>query len=490
MKEHYDLVVIGGGPAGTPVAMEVAKLDPNKSIALIDSLGELGGECLFQGCIPSKILEASAKHIQELQNLSDFGIELQEKHYALVWEKIKQRKREILQRRTKAAKDVAEGIGNIEIIKAQASFCSKNTIEIVLEDNTSLEITFDKAVIATGSKAYIPTYKGDGVSEIITNVEFFANMELPKDLSIIGGGAIAIEFAQILAAFGVEINLFIRDDMILKNIDTKASDIILKKLEENPKINLLFETSIEAINRQNDQLEITYIQNGVKKRLLSTKILSAAGRVANISHLNLEKAGVEYVKKGIVVTKALQTTNKNIFANGDVVANFPKFAHTAQYASHLLAQNIFLEHNFFKPDFSKNSWVLFSMPNIASAGLSAEEAKKQNLDVIVDSFSFNVEAKSQIEEEDYGYVEYVVERSSKKILGITIVHEEANAIAGEAALIVAKQMNLRELIDTIHPHPTLSEAFVMLAKQMMGKIMLQKLQNPFMQSLLRLERLI
>ncbi len=490
MKNHYDMIVIGAGPAGTPVAIEVAKLDSTKSIALIDSLGELGGECLFQGCIPSKIMEASAKHIKELNSLSSFGIEINSNHYQLVWEKIKQRKDEILYKRSKAAKELAKSVNNIDIIKGFAKFNSKNTIEVLQENQSSFEITFDKAVIATGSKAFVPPYKGDAVDEIITNVEFFAKMELPKSMSIIGGGAIAIEFAQILSAFGVEINLFVRGNTILKNIDKKARDLIFKKLQSDTNINIFTDSVIEAVNHKDSEIEVTYLQNGTKKSLSSQKVLSAAGRVPNISGLNLESAEVKYSKKGITVNSALQTTNKDIFANGDVVENFPKFAHTAQYTSHLLAQNIFLEHNFFKPDFSKNSWVLFSMPNVASAGLTYNKAKKRGIDITVDSFAFDTEAKSQIEMEDYGYLEFVVETKSKRVIGITIVHKEANAIVGEAALIVAKQLTLKELIDTIHPHPTLGESFVLLAKQMMGKTVIEKLDNPVIQTLLKIERWI
>jgi len=490
MKKEYDLVIIGAGPAGTPVAVEVAKLESTKSVALIDTLGELGGECLFQGCIPSKILEASAKHIKELDYLVDFGVDLQQKHYTLVWEKIKQRKEQILATRTKAAKELAQSVGNIDIIKGVASFVSPNTIEVILEDKRKATVSFEKAVIATGSKTFIPTYKGDATDEIISNVEFFAAMELPKSLSIIGTGAIAIEFAQILSALGVKIHLFARGDKILKNIDPKATAIIFQRLQDDANIDLIMNATIDMINHKEDLLEISYTQKNSSKTLLCHKILSATGRVANIDHLHLEKAGVTYSKKGIITTPHLQTTNKNIFANGDVVENFPKFAHTAQYASHLLAQNIFLEHNFFHPDFSKNSWVLFSMPNIAVAGISKTEAKEKNIEIDVDTFFFQTEAKSQIEEEDFGYLEFIVKKNTQQVIGITIVHEEANAIAGEAALIVAKKLTLKELIDTIHPHPTISESFVMLAKQMMSKIMLKKLQSPLVQSLLKLERLI
>jgi len=490
MEKVYDLVVIGAGPGGTPVAMESAKLDSKKSIALIDTLGELGGECLFQGCIPSKILEASAQHIKELEQLLDFGIELQEKHYNLVWEKIKQRKEEILRRRTAAAKEFAQSSGNIDILKGYASFVSPQSIELRKEDGSVSIIKFEKALIATGSKTFTPRYSGNAADAIMNNVEFFAKMELPKSLSIIGSGAIAIEFAQILSALGVEINLFIRGAKILKNIDSKASDIVLEKMRKDANIHLFFNANIESIEHKEELLEITYLQDGVSKSLLCQKVLSATGRIANIEGLHLQKAGVEYSKRGIITTEALQTSNKNIFANGDVVENFPKFAHTAQYAAHLIAQNLFLQHNFFQPDFSKNSWVLFSMPNIATAGRTEAEATSAGIETICDRFFFNSEAKSQIEEQESGYLEFVVQKSTQQIIGITIVHSEAHAIAGEAALIVAKKLTLKELIDTIHPHPTTSESFVMLAKQMMGAIMLEKLENPFVQFLLKLERLI
>jgi len=489
IKKTYDLVIIGAGPAGTPIAIEYAKLNNTKSIALIDVLGELGGECLFQGCIPSKILEASAKHIKKLKSLKEFGIELNSTSYELIWQKIKDKKEKILTKRTKMAKELAQSLGNIDIIKGFAEFTSKNSLKIIMKNENRI-IEFKKTVIATGSKEKIATYKGNGVGEIITNSKFFYDMYLPKSLSIIGSGAIAIEFSQILSSLGVKINLFVRGEKILKNIESEASEFLQKKLQNSDNINLLLNANIQKINYKDNILEISYNQKGELKTLLSEKILSAIGREPNITKLNLEKAGVDYNNRGIVTTNSLQTTNKNIFANGDVVANFPKFAHTAQYTAHIIAQNLFLEHNFFTPDFSKNSWVLFSMPNIAMAGINENEAKKQNIDVIVDKFEFSTEAKSQIENDDFGYLKFVVEKKSKKIIGISILHNEANTIAGEASLIIAKKVTLKELIDTIHPHPTISEAFVMLAKKMMGEIMLKKLQNPIVKTLLEIERFL
>jgi len=484
ISENYDLVIIGGGPAGTPVAIEYAKLHQDKNIALIDALGELGGECLFQGCIPSKIMEASARQITLLDELKEFGIALEDKHYNLIWGKIKQNKDEILNRRTNAAKDTVNSLNNIDLIKAEASFINES--QILLEKGKV--ITFQKAVIATGSKSFIPEYEGDGVDEIITNSDFFAKMELPNSLSVIGSGAVAVEFSQILASLGVKINMFVRGSTILKNVDVEAREIIENALENNANINVIKNAQIQKVDKEKGQLRISYIQNNTTHQVVCEKLLSAAGRIANIDSLCLEKAGVSFDKKGIIVDKHLQTSNKNIYANGDVAQNFPKFAHTAQYGAHTISQNLFLDHNLFSIDFDKNSWVLFSSPNVASAGLSEDEAKQRGIEVITDTFDFATEAKSQILKEDFGFVKFVVEKSSHVIVGITIVHEQAHSLGGEAALIVSSKLKLKDLINSIHPHPTISESFVMLSKQMMGAIMVEKLKNPLLKTLLDIER--
>lgn len=485
--KHYDLVVIGAGPGGTPVAIEYAKLNKNKSILLIDGLGKLGGECLFQGCIPSKIIEASSHYISMLQQSKEFGIEIKDSHYQIIWEKIKNRKETILDKRNNAAKDILGGLENITFIQANASFSSKNSIKMTFE-NGEENITFSKAVIATGSHSFIPHYEGNGVNEIWTNSDFFAKMQLPQSLSIIGSGAIAVEFAMFLATLGVRINIFSRKSKVLLNLDSEASDYLTQKLQNNPNINLLLESHIKSVDFEDDNFTLHYMQKGEEKTLSSQQVLSAAGRVANIDSLALEVAGVKATNKGIEVDKHLQTSNKNIYANGDVALNFPKFAHTAQFGAHTIAQNLFLEHNIFSVDFDKNSWVLFSSPNVAMAGIDENEAKKRGIEVIVDKFEFATEAKSQIQSEDYGYLKFIVKKSSNQIIGISIMHQEAHSLASEAALIVSTGLKLKDLINSIHPHPTIGESYVMLAKKMMGDIMMKKLQKPAVKVLLNIER--
>ena len=487
--KHYDLVVIGGGPAGTPVAIEYAKLNPNKHIALIDTHGELGGECLFDGCIPSKIMEITAKHIRQMRSLEEFGITLDNTHYTLAWEKIVSRKKEILARRSGAAKEMLYALKNVDLIKAKASFISNDALLVDMDEQHKEEIVFKKCVIATGSTAFVPHFNGSANNAVWTNEDFFETMELPQSMTIIGDGPIAIEFAQILATLGTKINLLGRKASILKHVDTDFATEMLTVLQNEPNINLILQASVSKID-YDENFTVYYEQNNQEKVLTSKRVLVATGRTPNITTLALEKADITYDKGGISTNPSLQTSNPNVFANGDVVEGFPRFAHTAQFGAHTLAQNLFLEHNLFKVDYDKNSWVLFSEPNIAMAGISEEEAKARGLEVIVDHYDYSIDAKAQIEDFDSGQLKYVVDKKSHVILGISIMTNEANAIAGEAALIVANKLTLNNLVSTIHPHPTLSESFSVLAKQMMGKIMLKKLENPLIKGLLEIERFL
>jgi len=488
--QKYDLVIIGGGPAGTPVAMEYAKLHENKKIAIIEVKGKLGGECLFDGCIPSKIMQISAKHIKELQKLQDFGVELNNSHFQLVWEKIKKRKEEILKQRANAAKNNAIELKNIDILKARATFVSGNELLLeYIDENLAQNISFDYAVIATGSKAFVPKYKGTGASEIWSNEDFFEKMELPSSLTIIGGGAIAIEFAQILSGLGVMINLVVRGDSILTNLDRDFVEIILAEIKSNSNIKLILNANVTEINF-NDGFEVNYVQKGKEFRCLSQRVLAATGRTANFSHLRLENCGLIFDKKGIITDKHLATNIKNIYANGDVVKGFPKFAHTAMYGAHTIAQNLFFAHDFSSVAYEKNSWVLFSFPNIAVAGLSEDAARKSGIDIIVGIYDYAIDAKFQIEGNKKGFLKFIVEKKTLKIIGVSVVLDEANAIIGEGAIIVANSLTLKDLISTIHPHPTYSESFGFLAKQMMGEIMVDKLQSSTIQALLKIERLL
>ncbi len=475
IKEKYNLIIVGGGPGGTPIAMEYAMMHKDKKILLVDKKGELGGECLFDGCIPSKILEVSGKYTSMQEKLSGLG--LLQTDVKIEWQKIVERKKKILSKRSETAKKHLLSFGNVDIVKGLAYFLDDEHISIKDEDEKVIQ--FDKAVIATGSRTFVPPFNGNGVKKAWTNKEFFDTMQLPDTITIIGDGPIGIEMSQILSKLGTEVNLIGNREIILPMIDEKYSNMILDQMKADKNINLLLNVDVSKIDFDNERFDVTYLNNEKKvQNIQSSKVLIATGRTPNIEILQLDKAGVEFEKKGIVVDEYLQTTNKKIYACGDVVLKFPQFAHTATYGSHIIAQNLFFERNKFKVNFDKNSWVLFSNPNFASAGLSEQQAKERGINVIVGEYDYSIDAKAQIENENIGFLKFIVDAKTLEIVGINIVGDNIHTISGEAALIVSQKITLGNLIDTIHPHPTLSESYTFLAKSMMGHVMHKKMDNP------------
>ena len=479
LENKYDLLVIGGGPAGTPVAMEYASLYPNKKILLVDKLGELGGECLFEGCIPSKILLRSGEEYLNRNDAIDFGIKNPHEKSKLMWEDVVRRKVHILEKRSKAAVENLNSLGNVTLLKGTATFRDENSVRIALgETNEEKIVTFKKAVIGTGSRTFIPPFKGNGLDKVWTNNEFFRDLEHPKTLTIIGDGPIGIELSQILANLDVKINLVGNRSSILPMIDKEFSHLVLEKIKANENINLILEANVSEVNFNDNLFDVIYSQNGKVKNINSEKVLVATGRTPNIEELSLDKANVTFDRKGIIVDNYLQTTNRNIYAAGDVILHGPQFAHTAAYEAHIIAQNLFFGRNKFKVNFDKNSWVLFSEPNIVSAGISEEKAIEKGYDVITGLYDFSIDAKSQIENADFGFMKFVVNKKNLEILGITIATPNAQSISGEAAVLISKGVTLKELVSVIQPHPTLSESFTFLAKMMMGKIMQEKMKSP------------
>ena len=206
---------------------------------------------------------------------------------------------------------------------------------------------------------------------------------------------------------------------------------------------------------------------GKSRMILTEKVLVVTGKVPSIEGLNLEGAGVRFERNGIFVNEFLETNIPGIYATGDVVSGAPKFAHTATYEAHIAATNI-LRGNISRVSFAKNSWVLFSDPEIAAAGLTEAEAVRAGFDVLTGVYDYKVDATSQISGDTFGFLKYVVNRHNREILGAHLFINGAASLIGEASMIVSNKLTLMDVAQTIHPHPTLSEAFGALAMKMLS----------------------
>ena len=459
MKTHYDLIVIGAGPAGTPTAMTAAKF--GVKTLLVDKLAAPGGECLFEGCIPSKVLETAANHYAEVLNAKKFHIE--EKHPQMHWEAVIKDKDEILQKRSQAALMQIKQLPTLDFKQGTAEFVDTHTMRIDGE-----LFSFDKVLIATGGKTNIPPFKGNGISKVWTNRDVFLEKELPKETLFIGAGAISCELVQMFNKLGIKCHILERGSRILKHMSEQSASIVQKKMQDNGII-IDCNVNLETINYENEKFQVTFKQNEEEHTLEFEHVLLATGRGANVDTLGLENAKVEYNRGGVMVNKELQSSQKHIYACGDCVPG-PKFAHTASYEAGIVV------HNMFAPsphevNYDKNSWVLFSDPQIGVAGINEEQVSKRELDVDVELYKFAQDARSQIDKEPEGYVKFIIDKKSKVILGIEIVSEDASSLIGEAALIVANEMSAMDVMKAIHPHPTLTESFGKLAQQIFFKSM-------------------
>ncbi len=459
--ERYDLVVIGAGPGGTPAAMAAAQF--GKRVLLVDARGEPGGECLFEGCIPSKVLENAAARFAMLKEMKRFHIDVEGKEQ-IHWEAVLEDKKEILSRRAMGAMKQMESLPTLTFMEGTATFVDPHTIEVDGE-----RIAFDHAIIATGARAQLPPLKGEGISRAWTNADVFKQSCIPEEITFIGAGAISCELVQMFNKLGTRCRLMERGERILKHID-EACALRLQQQMIDEGIEVMLNVTFDRVEGDHGGFSVVYEQEGEVHTLQTPHLLVATGRTPNVDGLGLDNIGVTYGAHGIEVDETLQTSLPHIYAVGDCNTG-PKFAHWASYEAGIAVHNIFapMKH---KTDPDKLSWVLFSDPQIASAGLSEAEANARGMEVEVAEYDYAIDARAQLDKETNGVLKFVIEKQSGIIRGIQIVSEDASSLSGEASLIVAKEMTVMDVMQAIHPHPTLTEAFGVLARRIfMAKMM-------------------
>jgi dihydrolipoamide dehydrogenase len=466
MNTKFDVIVIGGGPGGTPAAMQLAS--QGKSVLLVEESGKLGGACLFIGCIPSKIIRHWSDEFMAERKYRDKETWSSEDR-AKAWYQIKNKIHSILEKRSSEAMQTVNNLPTLEFVAGHAKFVSGNELIIEEKDTGQKEkYAFDKAIIATGVRSFVPPFKGNSVQDVLTSEVLFSQDKLPETLLIIGGGPIGIELAQMLAKLGVKCTIVELLDSILSGIvETEDIAIITKEFARSG-IEIYTSSKVQEINKSDGQFNVIFTDaNGIERKGNFENVLVATGKIPNVESLDLGKANIEFNRKGIVVNEFLETSARGIYGTGDVIDG-PKFAHVATYEAHLAAANI-ITGNKQRVDFAKNSWVLFSEPEIASVGFTEAKAIQEGYDVRTGVYDYSVDAAAQVANAPFGFLKYVVNKENLEIIGINICNNVAASLAGEAALIVANKLTLKDVAQAIHPHPTMTEAFGILAQKMLSK---------------------
>jgi len=462
-RYDYPLIVIGAGAGGLVVAVGAAKI--GKKVLLIEK-GNWGGDCTFFGCIPSKAIIASAKQAQAIDNANAFGIRISQPSFDGV--EALDRAQEIITRI--AATETPEALNEkgIDTLTGIASFIDPHTIIVPTKDGTTREITGDQIVIATGSHPRIPRITGIKDVAYYTNETLFSLKTIPQSLGIIGGGPISCEIAQAFRSLGSQVIIIQENEALIPKEDPEAQRV-LQQIFAKSGITVHLHHEPTEVKKDGDwiRMNVVDLKSGRDREIRVSHLFVAAGRLPTLSKLNLPAAGVESGEDGIVVNRYGQTTQKNIWAVGDVTGE-ALYTHVAEAQGRAILQNILLPRLFWKqlPRPSLVPRVLFTDPEIAAIGLSEAQATlKYGNSIQIYTVPFESVDRAITDGRTEGFVKIITKKWSGKIIGATIVAPRAGEMLMEISLAMNEGISLRKLATLVHPYPTYNQAIRMAADQ-------------------------
>ena len=442
MAVDYDLVVIGGGSAGLVAASAGAQL--NAKVALIEKEHRLGGDCLHYGCVPSKSLIHAGRVAHDVKNAAIYGIEATV-HDIRIREALGHVHRVIDTIQEHDSTERFESLG-VEVIYGEGQFVDRQTFAI--NDRHLNARTF---LVATGGRPGLPPVSGLKEAGYLTNQSVFSIDTRPASLVVIGAGPIGCELGQAFSRLGSQVTIIASRDHILPKEEVEAAQVVQAQLEAEG-IKILTGTRAKQVLVEGQKKVVV---TNLGDRLIFDEILVAAGRVPNVESLNLQAAGVEVGKNGILVNQKLQTTNPKIYAAGDVIGGY-LFTHVAGYEGAVALQNaLFLPTK--KADYRVIPWATFTEPELARVGLTEEQARKRyGDDVMVLRHDFGHVDRALAEGAGIGFAKFIT-RKNGEILGAHIVGPAAGELIHEVVLAMSYKLKVGALKSIIHVYPTLAE---------------------------------
>ncbi|WP_239254132.1 dihydrolipoyl dehydrogenase [Listeria ilorinensis] len=461
MAKEYDVVVLGGGTGGYVAAIEASK--KGLKVAVVEK-DKLGGTCLHRGCIPSKALLRSAEVLQTVKKAADFGVAI-DGDYQFNFLKAQERKQAIIDQLEKGIHqlfkqgkiDLYEGVGTI--LGPSIFSPTAGTISVELKDGTENEMLIPKnLIIATGSRPRsLPGLELDE-KNVFSSDGALQMEELPKSILIVGGGVIGMEWASMLHDFGVEVTVLEYADRIIPTEDKEISKE-LTRLFKKKKITLVTQAEVQAdtLVSQDGQVTIEAIVKGETKSFSAEKMLVSVGRTANIENIGLENTDIVVEKGFIQVNERYQTKESHMFAIGDCIPTM-QLAHVAMHEG-MLAVRYIAGEAIEALDYDLVPRCIYTSPEIASVGISEEKAKEAELEVKKGKFFFRGIGKALVFGESDGFIKVVANKRTDDLLGVSMIGPHVTDMISEAALAQVLDATPWEIGETIHPHPTLSEAF-------------------------------
>ena len=440
----YNLIVIGAGPGGYEAALEAS--EKGMKVALVEK-DKLGGTCLNRGCVPTKTLMHTADIARELKDASKFGVNVSE--YSVDAAKMQERKNEVLDTlrsgiaalMKKGKIDVYEGLGVIE-----GSGRVRVGDEILETENI---------LIATGSKTFVPPIEGVDIPGVVTSDELLDKADgIYEHLVIVGGGVIGMEFASLYAALGTKVTIIEALERVLAPLDKEISQNV-KMIGKKRGMDIHAKARVEKFAQVEDGKLITYYSE--KDELQSVEsdgVLVCIGRRANTDGLFADGVAVEMDRDKIVVNDKYQTSLPGVYAIGDVIGGI-QLAHVATAEG----RNAVAVMNGEEPSIRMDTVpsCVYTNPEIATVGITADEAKAAGLDVVTKKYIMSANGKSVLSDQERGFIKVVADAESKKLLGAQMMCARATDMIGELAVAVGNGLTLDDVANIIHPHPTFVE---------------------------------
>jgi pyruvate/2-oxoglutarate dehydrogenase complex dihydrolipoamide dehydrogenase (E3) component len=468
----YDMVVVGGGTAGLITAAIAAGL--GAKVAMVER-ELLGGDCLNYGCVPSKGLLSVSKRLGILRRGHEYGIAPTEggADFGAVMERMR-RLRAGISHHDGAARFTELGV---DVFLGTGRFTANNVVEVKPLGNTeqgsshanatgeTVTLKFKRAVIATGARPLVFPVPGLEDVPYLTNLSLFSLTELPESLAIVGAGPIGVEMAQAFARFGCKVTIIAMDKHILPREDPEAAAFVQAALAKD---GVVFElgAKMSRAEMRDGKKVVVFERDGKESEVVASELLLAMGRAANVDGLGLEDAGVEFDRRGIKVNDNLRSTNKRIFAAGDVAGSY-QFTHAADAMARLVIRNAFFFGRGKVSDLTM-PWTTYTDPEVAHVGLYASEDEKAGCALSTLRMDFKDIDRNILEGETDGFAKVVFEKKSGKLRGATVVGAHAGELLGEMLIAVNKRMKVTELSSIIHPYPTSVSIWGRLGDQASG----------------------
>lgn len=458
-EKKVNTVVIGAGPGGYVAAIRLGQLGVD---TLLIEKEYYGGVCLNVGCIPSKALIHVARSYQEVQHMSDFGISAGTPK--IDYKKTQAWKGKIVGQLTSGVKTLVTKNG-ADVLEGAATFAGKNRLKVKDAEGKETTVHFENCIVATGSSPIqIPPFPLGG--RVLDSTGALDLNEVPKRMVIIGGGYIGLELGSVYRKLGTEVTVVEMMDTVLYGFDQDVVKAMTRRLKKD-KVRVHTNAKALGFEETKDGLKVKVEHKGKELAIDTDYVVVSVGRKPNSANLGLDAIGVKIDDKGFVpVDKHMRTNVKNIFAIGDL-AGQPMLAHHASYQGEVAAEVIAGHH---AEDSAKTCpAVVFTDPEIATVGMTEQEAKDKGIELAIGKFPFAALGKAKAANDTEGFVKVIANKQTEEILGVVIMGHNAGDLIGEALLGIEMGAFLDDVGLTIHPHPTLTEAFMEAAKLAKGQ---------------------